>query len=71
MHFSRTDSESYSNDDQPLDLSDVFKLKTIQLILQFHIQEKIHISGYTNMNNSDNVNYNTNINNYNTNINNL
>ena len=35
-----------------------------QYILQFHFLEKIYISIYNNMNNSDNVNYiNTNINN--------
>ena len=33
------------------------------LISRFNIQEKIHISGYSTMSNSDNVNYNTNINN--------
>ena len=27
MHFGRTDSESYSNDAQPLDIADKFELK--------------------------------------------
>ena len=48
-------------------VADVFKIihlnkKTIDLILQFHILEKIYISSYKNMSNSDNYN-NYNINN--------
>ena len=32
--------------------------KTMHLILQFHILEKVHISSYNNMSNSDNITYN-------------
>ena len=30
----------------------------MHLILQFHILEKVHISSYNNMSNSDNITYN-------------
>ena len=53
MHFSCTDSESYSKDDLTLYAVDVFK--TIYIILQFHILEKIPIFSYNIMSNSDNV----------------
>ena len=52
MHFSGTDSESYSMDYKTLYVGDVFK--TIHLILQFHILEKINIYSYNNMSISDN-----------------
>ena len=41
-------------------VADAFEFKTIHLILQFHILEKILLSSYNNISDSDYVNYNNN-----------